>query len=307
MAIQCSVAIATYIDHLRIERGLSANSVESYLRDLKKFESLLSDSNLSFEKLNENDISAIVGLLTKSGLAQSSINRFLSSLKGFYKYAATEYSVANPMVDISQFKVARKLPKALSISEVSSLIDSTNNPANPVSLRDRAIVEILYGTGARVAELVGIDINDISKDSLDGEEITILKLRGKGSKERLVPLGKFANEAIENYLVRLRPALLAKSSQNERALFLNSRGTRLTRQSAWSTVLKAAKATGLEGRVSPHVFRHSYATHLLDGGADIRVVQELLGHASVTTTQIYTLVTIDKVRESYSLAHPRSR
>ena len=307
MAIQCSVAIATYIDHLRIERGLSANSVESYLRDLKKFESLLSDSNSSFDNLSENEISAIVGLLTQSGLAQSSINRFLSSLKGFYKYAATEYLVANPMVDISQFKIARKLPKALSISEVSSLIDSTNNPANPVSLRDRAIVEILYGTGARVAELVGIDINDISKDSLDGEEITILKLRGKGSKERLVPLGKFANDAIENYLVRLRPALLAKNSQNERALFLNSRGTRLTRQSAWSTVLKAAKETGLEGRVSPHVFRHSYATHLLDGGADIRVVQELLGHASVTTTQIYTLVTIDKVRESYSLAHPRSK
>jgi integrase/recombinase XerD len=246
-------------------------------------------------------------LLVQSGLSQSSINRFLSSLKGFYKYAATEYLVTNPMVDVNQFKIARKLPKALSISEVSSLIDSTINPANPVSLRDRAIVEILYGTGARVAELVGIDINDISKDVLDGEEITILKLRGKGSKERLVPLGKFAIEAIENYLVRLRPALLAKNSQSERALFLNSRGTRLTRQSAWSTVLKAAKSTGLEGRVSPHVFRHSYATHLLDGGADIRVVQELLGHASVTTTQIYTLITIDKVRESYSLAHPRSK
>jgi integrase/recombinase XerD len=307
MAIQCSVAIATYIDHLRIERGLSANSVESYLRDLKKFESLLAVSGSEFDKLSESEISALVGGLMKSGLAQSSINRFLSSLKGFYKYAATEYSISNPMVDISQFKVARKLPKALSVSEVSSLIESTNNPANPVSLRDRAIVEILYGTGARVAELVGIDINDISKDSLDGEEITILKLRGKGSKERLVPLGKYAIEAIENYLVRLRPALLAKNSQNERALFLNSRGTRLTRQSAWSTVLKAAKATGLDGRVSPHVFRHSYATHLLDGGADIRVVQELLGHASVTTTQIYTLVTIDKVRESYSLAHPRSK
>lgn len=307
MAIQCSVAVATYIDHLRIERGLSANSVESYLRDLRKFENLLVDSGLSFETLSENEISEIIGWLTQSGLAQSSINRFLSSLKGFYKYAATEYSIANPMGEINQFKVARKLPKALSVSEVSALIESTDNPTNPVSLRDRAIIEILYGTGARVAELVGINISDISKDLLDGEEITILKLRGKGSKERLVPLGRFAIEAIESYLVRLRPALLAKNSQNERALFLNSRGTRLTRQSAWSTVLKAAKATGLEGRVSPHVFRHSYATHLLDGGADIRVVQELLGHASVTTTQIYTLVTIDKVRESYSLAHPRSK
>ena len=306
MAIQCNVAIATYIDHLRIERGLSINSIESYRRDLVKFESYLIDKNLSFDSITENEISAIIGALTENGLSTASINRFLSSLKGFYKYSAIEYGVVNPMIDVNQFKVSRKLPKALSVAEISSLIESTNNPANPISLRDRAILEILYGTGARVAELVGIDITDISKDSLDGEEITILKLRGKGSKERLVPLGKFAIKAIENYLVRLRPALLAKNSQNNRALFLNSRGTRLTRQSAWSTVLKAAAATGLEGRVSPHVFRHSYATHLLDGGADIRVVQELLGHASVTTTQIYTLVTIDKVRESYSLAHPRS-
>ena len=306
MAIQCNVAIATYIDHLRIERGLSINSIESYRRDLEKFEKYLIEKELSFDSIADTEISGIIGSLAESGLSTTSINRFLSSLKGFYKYSAIEYGVANPMVDISQFKISRKLPKALSVAEISSLIESTNNPANPIALRDRAILEILYGTGARVAELVGIDVTDISKDSLDGEEITILKLRGKGSKERLVPLGRFAIEAIDNYLVRLRPALLARNSQNNRALFLNSRGTRLTRQSAWSTVLKAASATGLEGRVSPHVFRHSYATHLLDGGADIRVVQELLGHASVTTTQIYTLVTIDKVRESYSLAHPRS-
>ena len=306
MAIQCNVAIATYIDHLRIERGLSINSIESYRRDLEKFEKLLIEKDFSFSSITENEISSIIGLLTVKGLSTTSINRFLSSLKGFYKYSAVEYGIPNPMVDVSQFKVSRKLPKALSVAEISSLIDSTNNPSNPIALRDRAILEILYGTGARVAELVGIDITDISKDSLDGEEITILKLRGKGSKERLVPLGKFAIEAIDNYLVRLRPALLAKNSQNNRALFLNARGTRLTRQSAWATVLKAAAATGVEGRGYPHVFRHSYATHLLDGGADIRVVQELLGHASVTTTQIYTLVTIDKVRESYSLAHPRS-
>jgi integrase/recombinase XerD len=307
MAIQCSVALATYLDHLRIERGLSTNSVESYRRDLVKFEAHLSENNLEFSSLREADISKIVGELSLSGLATSSINRFLSSLKGFYKYCALEYQISNPMVDIAQFKIARKLPKALSVAEISSLIESASNPSDPASLRDRAVLEILYGTGARVAELVGIDISDISKDLFEGEEITILKLRGKGSKERLVPLGRYAIEALDNYLVRLRPALLAKNSQNNRALFLNARGTRLSRQSAWSTVLKAAEATGLQGRVSPHVFRHSYATHLLDGGADIRVVQELLGHASVTTTQIYTLVTIDKVRESYSLAHPRSK
>jgi integrase/recombinase XerD len=307
MAIQCNVAIATYLDHLRIERGLSRNSVESYSRDLLKFSSYLSEQNRNFDSVSETDISTLIGTLTSGGLAPSSVNRFLSSLKGFYKYCALEYSVSNPMADISHFKIARKLPKALSVEEISRLIESTDNPLDVSALRDRVILEILYGTGARVAELVGIDITDISKDIFDGEEITILKLRGKGSKERLVPLGKFAVEAIENYLVRLRPVLLAKNSQSERALLLNSRGTRSTRQSAWTTVLRAAKATGLDGRVSPHVFRHSYATHLLDGGADIRVVQELLGHASVTTTQIYTLVTIDKVRESYSLAHPRSK
>lgn len=307
MAIPCDVAVASYIDHLRIERGLSTNSVESYRRDLEKFRNLLADKDLNFALLSEEDISSIIGDLSTSGLATSSINRFLSSLKGFYKYCSLEYEMTNPMVDVSQFKISRKLPKALSVAEISALIESASNPADPSSLRDRAILELLYGTGARVAELVGIDVTDITQDSFEGEEITILKLRGKGSKERFVPLGKFALEALDNYLVRLRPALLAKNSQNNRALFLNARGTRLSRQSAWSTVLKAAEATGLQGRVSPHVFRHSYATHLLDGGADIRVVQELLGHASVTTTQIYTLVTIDKVRESYSLAHPRSK
>jgi len=306
MAIQCSVAVATYLDHLRIERGLSANSISSYARDFAKFQDLLLEESLDYSALKESEISSLVGKLSISGLAPTSINRFLSSLKGFYKYAALEYQITNPMGDIAQFKVARKLPKALSVEEISRLIESTNNSLEPTLLRDRAILEILYGTGARVAELVALDIHDISKDNFDGEEITIMKLRGKGSKERLVPIGKFALTALEDYLVRLRPGLVAKNSQNERALFLNARGKRLTRQSAWTTVLKAAEAVGLQGRVSPHVFRHSYATHLLDGGADIRVVQELLGHASVTTTQIYTLVTIDKVRESYTLAHPRS-
>jgi integrase/recombinase XerD len=267
---------------------------------------LLVDNGIEFDHIDESAISGFVGQLSVIGLAPPSINRFLSSIKGFYKYCALEYKIESPMSEINQFKIARKLPKALSVAEILQLIDSASQLSDVVALRDRAILEVLYGTGARVAELVGINIHDISNDNLEGEEITILKLRGKGSKERLVPLGKFAVEALDNYLVRLRPALLAKNSQSEQALFLNARGSRLSRQSAWSTVLKAAESTGLKGRVSPHVFRHSYATHLLDGGADIRVVQELLGHASVTTTQIYTLVTIDKVRESYSLAHPRS-
>jgi integrase/recombinase XerD len=185
---------------------------------------------------------------------------------------------------------------------------STERVGDIAALRDRAILEVLYGTGARVSEVVGLNLVDLGKSMLAGDEVTTLKLRGKGSKERIVPLGSFAKEAIENYLVRLRPMYVekSKSSKAATALFLNSRGGRLSRTSAWQIVTDAAEATGLSGKVSPHVFRHSYATHLLDGGADIRVVQELLGHSSVTTTQIYTLITIDKVRQAYASAHPRA-
>jgi integrase/recombinase XerD len=307
MAITFEVALSSYLDHLRIERSLSSASIEGYRRDLLRFQTLLVDFEVLFTNLSEDKFGEFIASLSSSGLSTPSINRFTSAIKGFYKYCAIEFQVVNPLIDVKSFNVARKLPKAITIEEVESLLRATGSSNTTSSLRDRLIIELLYGTGARVAELVGIDISDITKESLDGEEVTILKLRGKGSKERLVPIGKFAVFALDDYLVRLRPALLAKNSQNERALLLNNRGRRLTRQSAWTTVLSAAKEAGLEGRVSPHVFRHSYATHLLDGGADIRVVQELLGHASVTTTQIYTLVTIDKVRESYSLAHPRAR
>jgi len=306
MAITFEIALASYLDHLRIERSLSSASIEGYRRDLHRFESILKDSKVLFTELSEEKFGEVIAALSITGLSTPSINRFTSATKGFYGYCAIEYQMVNPLIDVKSFKVARKLPKAISIEEVESLLRATSS-SSATSLRDRLVIELLYGTGARVAELVGIDISDITKETLDGEEVTILKLRGKGSKERLVPIGKFAVIALDDYLVRLRPALLAKNSQNERGLLLNNRGRRLTRQSAWTTVLSAAKGANLEGKVSPHVFRHSYATHLLDGGADIRVVQELLGHASVTTTQIYTLVTIDKVRESYSLAHPRAR
>ena len=306
MAITFEGALSTYLDHLRIERSLSAASVEGYRRDLLRFERVLALQNRTFTDINEDMYGEIISTLAREGLSAPSINRFTSAVKGFYKYCALEYQISNPLLEVKSFKVARKLPKAISIAEVDALLKAVSSENDINSLRERLIIELLYGTGARVAELVGIDVSDISTEFLEDEEITIIKLRGKGSKERLVPLGKYAVNAVNDYLVRLRPALVAKNSQNERALILNARGKRLSRQSAWSTVLRAAKEADLEGRVSPHVFRHSYATHLLDGGADIRVVQELLGHASVTTTQIYTLVTIDKVRESYSLAHPRA-
>jgi integrase/recombinase XerD len=187
------------------------------------------------------------------------------------------------------------------------MIDAAYRDGQPITIRDQAMLELLYSSGARVSELIGINLNDVSAIQTDDGVVTTLKLRGKGSKERIVPLGSFASKAIDNYMTRVRPGLVVKGTKTTSALFLNSRGTRISRQSAWQMVLDSAEAAGISEHVSPHVFRHSYATHLLDGGADIRVVQELLGHASVTTTQIYTLITIDKVRESYSMAHPRAK
>jgi len=300
-------ARASYLDQLRIERGLSSNSVSAYSRDLGKFADFLKNSPKNFADLSPEDLTDFEVWLKSRKLALSSINRTLSAVKGFYKYAQLEFSISNPTLEIVSAKISRKLPKALSVDEITKLIESAKREGDPVSLRDFAILELLYSSGGRVSEIVGINSADISVSQTNDGDVTVLKLRGKGSKERIVPLGKFAVSALEDYFTRTRPSLASKNSKSEPALFLNSRGKRLSRQSAWQIVLDAAVATGLEGKVSPHVFRHSYATHLLDGGADIRVVQELLGHSSVTTTQIYTLITIDKVRESYSTAHPRAK
>jgi integrase/recombinase XerD len=300
-------ARSSYLDQLRIERGLSSNSVSAYARDLGKFADFLTTAKKNFAELSTQDLTDFEVWLKSRKLALSSVNRTLSAVKGFYKYGQLEFGISNPTLEIVSGKISRKLPKALSVDEITRLIESAKREGNPVSLRDCAILELLYSSGGRVSEIVGVNTADISISQTSDGDVTVLKLRGKGSKERIVPLGKFAVAALEDYFTRTRPSLASKNSKNEPALFLNSRGRRLSRQSAWQIVLDAAVATGLEGKVSPHVFRHSYATHLLDGGADIRVVQELLGHSSVTTTQIYTLITIDKVRESYSTAHPRAK
>lgn len=307
--MQFEVVLKSFLDHLRIEKGLSPNSITAYDRDLRKFALFINSESLEYSSLTEEDISRYEASLKGLDLSPASINRAISALKSFYLYLGIEYEIANPMQAVERRKLTRKLPKALTVSEITSLIDATKRLDNPISLRDFALLELLYGTGARVSEVIGINLNDIASSTDDQSSVSTVKLRGKGSKERIVPIGSYAMKALSEYLTRTRPALAEKSKQKNAnaALFLNSRGTRLSRVSAWQIVSDAADATGLRGKISPHVFRHSYATHLLDGGADIRVVQELLGHASVTTTQIYTLVTIDKVREAYANAHPRAR
>jgi len=307
ISLNTELARTSFLDHLRIERGLSENSLLSYSRDLRYFLQFLKATNTHVRDITASTLSEFEVWLKDRSLAISSINRTNSAVKSFLIYCAREYDLNLPTGEISSHKVARKLPKALTVDEVSSLIESAKSLSEATSFRDVALLELLYSTGGRVSEIIGINLNDLAKVESDNEVIQTIKLRGKGSKERIVPIGSFALTALDNYLVRTRPGLLAKSAKGENALFLNSRGGRLSRQSAWNIVLQAARACGLEGKVSPHVFRHSYATHLLDGGADIRVVQELLGHSSVTTTQIYTFVTIDKIRQSYSSAHPRAR
>ena len=304
-ALNFDLAATSFLNHLQIERGLAANSIAAYRRDLSKFAIFLGSKPLA--DVVPETITEFETTLREAKLSVASINRVDSTLRSFFKHLQQEYGYADPTLEISPKKSARRLPKALTIAQIVSMIDAALRNGQPITVRDQAMLELLYSSGARVSELIGINMNDLSTIETDDGIITTLKLRGKGSKERIVPLGSFAAKAIENYMVRVRPDLAAKSPKTTSALFLNSRGSRITRQSAWQMVLDAAEAAGVTEHVSPHVFRHSYATHLLDGGADIRVVQELLGHASVTTTQIYTLITIDKVRESYSMAHPRAK
>jgi integrase/recombinase XerD len=304
-SLSFETAASSFLNHLQIERGLAANSIAAYRRDLQKFRLFLNGQDLA--TVTPDVITAFEVSLKQANLSVPTINRVDSTLRSFFRHLQQEYGFSDPTLEIVPSKSARRLPKALTISQMLSLIDAAFKASDPITLRDQAMLELLYSSGARVSELIGINLNDLSTVQTEDGQITTLKLRGKGSKERIVPLGSFASTAIDNYCVRIRPGLLAKNPKNNPALFLNSRGGRISRQSAWQMVLDAADTAGITEHVSPHVFRHSYATHLLDGGADIRVVQELLGHASVTTTQIYTLITIDKVRESYSMAHPRAK
>ncbi len=292
--------LQTFLNHCLVERGLSKNTVNAYRRDLTGFVEFLLKSKVDIEEVDAESVSKFVSELRVRGLSESSIARKVVAIRSWYAFMEKDAGVKNKVKEYLPPKIPKRLPKALTIDEVSRLINSCDDSI--IGIRNRALLEVLYATGARVSEVVLLNTADITKSE---DSVVTVKVKGKGGKERLVPLGSFAQKALDQYLVRARPVLLKKKSTA--ALFLNETlGTRLSRQSGWQVVKDSADRAKITSEVSPHSLRHSFATHLLDGGADIRVVQELLGHSSVTTTQIYTLVTIDKLRESFIAAHPRA-
>ncbi len=300
--------LTDFFNYLSIEKGLSGNTTSAYRRDLERFFHYLSINQLSLDLVNPDTLAGYISWLrgranTEFKINESSIARNIVSLRSYFAYLAKEHNYPNPTLNFQPLKIPKRLPKSLTIEQIMKILQVSGDDL--ISIRDRALLEILYATGGRFSEIINLNTSDILTMNNEDTQITTIKVKGKGGKERLVPIGSFGLTALNDYITRSRPTLNKVSTQ--KALFLNQRGGRLTRQSAWSIVSKRAERAGLSQIVTPHSMRHSFATHLLDGGADIRVVQELLGHASVTTTQIYTLITIDRLRESYASAHPRSK
>jgi integrase/recombinase XerD len=300
-----------YLQYLVVERGLAANTVQSYERDLRRYTQVLqARGKTEFNDVTTVDVAEFRAALRTGDqehppLAVSSVGRAVVAVRGLHAFARAQgLAVDDPAREVAPPPPPRRLPNAITIDEIERLLDaagSTDDP-DPRVLRDRALLEFLYGTGARISEVTGLDVDDLDHLARD----PAVRLSGKGGKQRYVPVGSYAVRALDAYLVRGRPALAAAAVRRASpAVFLNARGGRLTRQGAWGVLREAAVRSG-KTDVSPHTLRHSFATHLLDGGADIRVVQELLGHASVTTTAVYTLITVDKLREVYAAAHPRA-
>jgi integrase/recombinase XerD len=301
--------VDAFLAHQAVEKGAAANTLESYRRDLGRYLGYL--DQLGVTSIVDVDARMVSGFLSHLregddehiGLSASSAARAVVAVRGLHRFALREGLLEVDVAsEVHPPAPARRLPKAIGIEEVERLLEAAGIDRTPLAARDQALLELLYGTGARISEAVGLAVDDVDLD-----ELSVL-LSGKGGKQRRVPLGRFAAEAVEAYLVRARP-VMAASGRGTPTLLLNSRGGPLSRQSAWTILRAAADKAGLAGgaaTISPHTLRHSFATHLLEGGADVRVVQELLGHASVTTTQIYTLVTVDQLREVYAAAHPRA-
>ncbi|MDQ1574341.1 MAG: integrase/recombinase XerD [Actinomycetota bacterium] len=295
-------SLERYLRHISIERGLSTNTVAAYRRDLTAYLASLSARGIVLPTaISQSDVSTFARELRtrEVPLAASSAARMLSAVRGFHRYLLDEGQVeTDEAATTAPPKLASRLPKAITIEQMASVLDAARGDS-PQQLRDSALLELLYATGARVSEAVDLNVDDV----IEGD---VVRLFGKGGKQRIVPLGSFARAAIDAYLVRARPGLSLKGTSTP-ALFLGVRGQRVSRQNAWLIIQAAAKRANLGIEISPHTFRHSFATHLLSGGADVRVVQELLGHSSVATTQIYTLVTADTLRDMYTTAHPRAR
>ena len=299
-------AVRGWLEHLDVERGAAKNTLASYRRDLARYERFLRErGRLDPTDVVEADVTAFVTHLREGDddhrpQTATSSARALVAVRGLHRFMVLEgTTLLDPAADVRPPNAPKRLPKAIATHEVERLLEAASLGGTPASLRDRALLETLYGSGARISEATGLDVDDIDLD------VGSARLHGKGGKQRLVPLGSYAREALRSYLVRARPGFAAAGTGTP-ALFLNTRGGRLSRQSSWAVLRVAAERAGLRVDVSPHTLRHSFATHLLDGGADVRVVQELLGHASVTTTQIYTLVTAERLREVYAAAHPRA-
>ncbi|WP_460690901.1 site-specific tyrosine recombinase XerD [Nesterenkonia suensis] len=312
-----------YLTHLRIERGSSDNTLASYRRDLLRYGAhLLSEDITEPHQVGEETVTAFLRALSTgddggSALSQRSMARVLAAVRGLHRYWAAEgRTPGDPAAQVSAPKPRQSLPKALTVEQVQRLLEAPDRTTQ-LGLRDRALLEFLYATGARITEAVSLDVDDLvelrdpGSESRDG--LVVVRVTGKGDKQRIVPVGSYAQQAVADYLTAGRPALAeavaraTRSRPSSPALFLNQRGGRLSRQSAWTVLRRHAQAAGIEAEVSPHTLRHSCATHMLDGGAGIRMVQEMLGHASVTTTQIYTKVTAQALQESYVAAHPRAR
>ena len=291
--------------HLMVEKGASKNTVSNYRRDINRYVDWLAESGITdLRRVTRAHVENYLVFLRES-LAQSSASRALIVARGLHKFALAEGMIEeNVAAEVTPPKRAQALPETLSVHDVEALLNAipTNESATPIDIRDRALLEMLYGTGARISEVISLSVDDVTGEGPTSVR-DILLLSGKGDKQRLVPLGSHAVKAVETYLVRARPVLATGASH---ALFLNTRGRALSRQSAWAAIKTAAQRAHLSTKISPHTLRHSFATHLLEGGADVRTVQELLGHSSVTTTQIYTHVTADSLREVWSTAHPRA-
>lgn len=304
--MKVDTAVSRYLRHVAVERGLADNTLTAYRADLGRYaEHLRSAGVEEMAAVRTPHVTGFVaGLRRDSGAAASSTARMLSTVRGLHRFLAEDGAVAEDVAaEVDPPKQPMRLPKAITIDEMARLLAATDGD-EPARIRDKALLEVLYATGTRVSEAVGLDVDDLAGD---GETIGgMVRVLGKGGKQRMVPVGGYARRAVQDYLVRVRPVFAVRGTATP-ALFLGARGGRLSRQGAWLVIQAAAERAGLAAHVSPHTFRHSFATHLLQGGADVRVVQELLGHASVATTQLYTLVTADSLRDMYTTAHPRAR